>query len=85
MLASHPSASAPLETLDLHGCTREEALIILDESLKVWVDAAMRGSYPFVQSAVIICGCGNQILSEVTRNWIRSNKNVSNAPKLNCR
>ncbi|KAL7527013.1 hypothetical protein ACHAXR_004211 [Thalassiosira sp. AJA248-18] len=82
MLASHPSASAPLETLDLHGCTREEALIKLDESLKVWVDAAMRGSYPFVQSAVIVCGCGNQILSEVTSNWIRSNHNVSNAPKL---
>ncbi|KAL7523690.1 hypothetical protein ACHAXR_000289 [Thalassiosira sp. AJA248-18] len=82
MLVSHPSASAPLETLDLHGCTREEALTKLDESLKVWVDAAMQGSYPFVQSAMIVCGCGNQILSEVTSNWIGSNHNVSNAPKL---
>ncbi|KAL7526903.1 hypothetical protein ACHAXR_001704, partial [Thalassiosira sp. AJA248-18] len=76
MLASHPN------TLDLHGCTREEALIKLDESLKVWVDAAMQGSYPFVQSAAIVCGCGNQILSEVTKNWIRSIHNVSNAFKL---
>eukprot|EP00584_Thalassiosira_punctigera_P025299 CAMPEP_0172576730 /NCGR_PEP_ID=MMETSP1067-20121228/137872_1 /TAXON_ID=265564 ORGANISM="Thalassiosira punctigera, Strain Tpunct2005C2" /NCGR_SAMPLE_ID=MMETSP1067 /ASSEMBLY_ACC=CAM_ASM_000444 /LENGTH=310 /DNA_ID=CAMNT_0013369407 /DNA_START=1068 /DNA_END=1997 /DNA_ORIENTATION=- len=35
-------------TLDLHGCTRDEALDRLDKSLQAWVDAAMRGSYPFV-------------------------------------
>lgn len=79
---AHTSVSTPLSTLDLHGYTREEALAKLDESLDVWVDAAMRGSYPFVQPAVIVCGCGNQILSETVQEWIRCNDKVSNAPKI---
>ena len=70
-----------LPSLDLHGCTRYEALAKLDESLEIWTDAAMRGSYPFVQPAVIVCGCGNQILSEAVQDWIRSNDKVSNMPK----
>ena len=72
----------PMETLDLHGCTKAEAISKMDESLKVWVDTAMQGSYPFVQPAVIVCGCGNQILSETVQQWIKSNDKVSNAPKV---
>ena len=68
-------------TLDLHGCTRKEALIKLDESLEVWVDTAMKGSYPFVIPAMIVCGCGNQVLSETVEKWIKSARNVCNAPK----
>ena len=81
-IVSHCSSYSMLSTLDLHGCTRGEALMKLDESLKVWVDSAMQGSYPFVQQAVIVCGCGNQILSETVQEWIRSNDKVSNAPKV---
>ena len=79
-IVSRCISSSTLSTLDLHGCTREEALAKLDESLKVWVDAAMQGSYPFSQSALTVCGCGNQILSQLVHEWIRFNENVSNAP-----
>lgn len=67
--------------LDLHGCTRAEALARLDKGLEGWVDAAMRGSYPFVVRATIVCGCGSQVLREAVEGWIRSKRNVSNAPK----
>eukprot|EP00584_Thalassiosira_punctigera_P007328 CAMPEP_0172539702 /NCGR_PEP_ID=MMETSP1067-20121228/10851_1 /TAXON_ID=265564 ORGANISM="Thalassiosira punctigera, Strain Tpunct2005C2" /NCGR_SAMPLE_ID=MMETSP1067 /ASSEMBLY_ACC=CAM_ASM_000444 /LENGTH=510 /DNA_ID=CAMNT_0013325427 /DNA_START=288 /DNA_END=1817 /DNA_ORIENTATION=+ len=63
----HNSCGA--STLDLHGCTTKEALVKLDESLEVWVDAAMQGSYPFVIPATIVCGCGSQILSETVEKW----------------
>ena len=68
--------------MDLHGCTREEALLRLDKSLDIWVDEAMQGSYPFVTQAVIVCGCGSQILSETVEGWIRENARVSNAPRF---
>ena len=74
-------SSLTVHTLDLHGLTVDEALVQLDESLRTWVKAALEGCYPFVQPAVIICGCGNQVLSEVVSNWIRSNDKVSNATK----
>jgi hypothetical protein len=67
--------------LDLHGLTREEALVKLEESLKVWVDTALKGSYPFVIPAMIVCGGGNQILSEIVQKWIKSKNNICNAPK----
>ena len=70
--------------LDLHGYTKDEALAGLDENLKTWYDTAMRGSYPFVIKVRIICGCGDQVLSEVVEEWIKSNKNVSNAPSIKC-
>jgi len=73
--------AAAAATLDLHGCTREEALRWLDGHLETWVDRAMRGSYPFVTPAVIVCGGGNQVLSETVQKWIRLKKNVCNAPK----
>eukprot|EP00579_Thalassiosira_antarctica_P012385 CAMPEP_0201913032 /NCGR_PEP_ID=MMETSP0903-20130614/3550_1 /ASSEMBLY_ACC=CAM_ASM_000552 /TAXON_ID=420261 /ORGANISM="Thalassiosira antarctica, Strain CCMP982" /LENGTH=485 /DNA_ID=CAMNT_0048448129 /DNA_START=39 /DNA_END=1496 /DNA_ORIENTATION=- len=74
-----PSNNTP--SLDLHGYKGDKALKKLDESLKLWVDTAMKGSYPFVMQVTIICGCGNQILREVVQEWIKSKRNVSNAPK----
>jgi hypothetical protein len=74
---SHCSTS----TLDLHGCTRDEALLKLGQSLNGWIDVAMQGCYPFMMQAVIVCGCGNQILRETVQEWIKSSSNVSNAPK----
>ncbi len=76
-----PHGPRSVSTLDLHGCTREEAVIKLNESLKVWVETAMKGSYPFVITAEIVCGCGSQVLSETVQTWIKSTKQVRNAPK----
>jgi len=76
------NSQSALLTLDLHGCTRQDALIKLNESLVVWVNAAMQGSHPFVQPVMIVCGCGNQILSETVHTWIKSNNKVSNVPKV---
>jgi len=67
--------------IDLHGYSRDEALIKLDESLPVWVNSAMRGEYPWIIPVDIICGGGNQFLSEVVHNWIRANHQVANRPK----
>jgi hypothetical protein len=74
----------PLGTIfsvDLHGLTRDEALSVLDSKLPEWVDVAMRGAYPWVSSGVIICGGGNQILSEAVDQWIQNHANVAKAPK----
>ena len=68
-------------SIDLHGMTKEEALLELDDKLPGWIDIAMRGSYPWVIPAVIICGGGNQILSEAVDKWIKGNENVAKAPK----
>ena len=67
--------------IDLHGCTKDQALSKLDEALVDWVDTAMKGEYPWVMPVEIGCGGGNQILSEVVEGWIRARKNVANAPK----
>jgi DNA-nicking Smr family endonuclease len=66
--------------LDLHGCTREEAIARLNESLEKLVDIAMKGYDPFVITAVIVCGCGSQVLSETVQEWIKSTSQVRNAP-----
>jgi hypothetical protein len=68
-------------TLDLHGCTKEDAIVKLNESLEVWFEIAMTGSYPFVITAVIICGCGSQVLAKTVQDWIKSTSRVRNAPK----
>lgn len=68
-------------SIDLHGMTREEALAALDAKLPQWVDTALKGEHPWVIPATIICGGGNQILSEAVEGWIRGNKNVAKAPK----
>jgi DNA-nicking Smr family endonuclease len=66
---------------DLHGLSKDEALSKLDSSLPQWTDIAMQGSYPFVIPVMIVCGGGNQVLSETVEKWIREKGNVSNAPK----
>ena len=68
-------------TIDLHGFTKSEATDKLDELLPSLVDEAMRGSYPFVISANIVCGGGSQELSETVATWIKRTKCVANAPK----
>mmetsp|Transcript_21781 Transcript_21781/g.37391 ORF Transcript_21781/g.37391 Transcript_21781/m.37391 type:complete len:550 (+) Transcript_21781:72-1721(+) len=68
-------------SIDLHGLTKAEAIDLLNEKLPQWNDIAMSGSYPFVSPVEIICGCGNQILSETVEKWIKRNDKVSNAPK----
>jgi hypothetical protein len=73
--------SSSIPTLDLHGCTKEESIVKLNESLEVWFEFAMTGSYPFVITAVIVCGCGSQVLSETVQDWIKSTSRVRNAPK----
>ena len=76
--SSHSSKSY---FIDLHGCSRDEAIERLDKTLVVWVDTAMKGEYPWVIPATIICGGGNQILSETVETWIKGKKNVANAPR----
>ena len=73
------SCTAPVSTIDLHGCTTKEALHMLNENLEVWHNEAMSGDYPFVQQRRIVTGCGSQILAVTVEQWIRSNCNVSNA------
>ena len=80
-LTSPLHGQSGLPTLDLHGCTRVEAIVKLNESLEVWVDIAMRGYDPFVITAVIVCGCVSQVLSETVQEWIKSTIQVRNAPK----
>jgi DNA-nicking Smr family endonuclease len=73
-------AQNPSQMIDLHGCNQIEALDKLNQSLPQWEKYAMEGSYPFVAPVVIVCGGGNQILSDTVSQWIKEN-NVSNAPK----
>ncbi|KAL7534038.1 hypothetical protein ACHAXR_005609 [Thalassiosira sp. AJA248-18] len=68
-------------SIDLHGHTKAEAIKLLNDKLPMWNDIAMSGSYPFVMPVEIICGCGNQVLSEAVGQWIKCNEKVSNAPK----
>jgi DNA-nicking Smr family endonuclease len=68
-------------SIDLHGYTRAQAIEELDTKLPEWVNTAQRGQYPFVVPVTIICGGGNQILSEAVDDWIKSKDNVANAPK----
>lgn len=60
---------------------KAEALDKVNECLPQWVDAAMKGEYPWVIPVTIVCGGGHQILSEVVDTWIRENENVPNAPR----
>ena len=69
------------EYIDLHGYTRNEAVLMLNESLPQWQKVAMEGSYPFVAPVLIVCGGGNQVLSETVSQWIKEHNVVSNAPK----
>ena len=68
-------------TLDLHGCTRDEAKKMLNEGLQAWIDSAMKGDYPFVIPVDIVCGGGNQILSDLVAQFIRDETNVAKRPR----
>jgi len=70
-----------LTTIDLHGCSKNEALEKLDNILPLWVDTVMRGSKPWVMRVDIICGRGTQILADAVKRWIRVNRHVANSPK----
>ena len=70
-----------VDLLDLHGCSRYKALGKLRKGLREWYDEAMRGEYPFVVSVDIICGKGQQVLSELVAQFIRDHPQVANRPK----
>ena len=80
---SHRRNSHPLKTisLDLHGMSKDEALQTLDKKLPKWINIAMNGRDPWVIPVDIICGGGNQILSEVVAAWIKRENQVGNRPK----
>eukprot|EP00956_Cyclotella_meneghiniana_P026748 scaffold58594_cov77-Cyclotella_meneghiniana.AAC.4 len=67
--------------IDLHGLTSHEAIERLDKALIGLMDTAMKGEYPWVLPVDIICGGGNQILSETVKTWIKCKKNVANVPR----
>ena len=82
----HQHAKMPsVAKVDLHGCTKEEAVERLGTSLYEWMDTAMHGSYPWVIPALIICGGGHQILSETVENWIKDTKNVARSTWIHAR
>ena len=68
-------------TVDLHGHSKDEAIEKLNKSLTKWVVKAMKGADPWVIPVDIICGGGNQVLSETVAQWIRENPKVANRPK----
>jgi DNA-nicking Smr family endonuclease len=63
--------------LDLHGCSRDEAIVKLSNSLSKWLDAAMK-EHPYTLPVNIITGGGCQIISDTVEHWIRENRNVAN-------
>ena len=81
--SSHSPPTNQLK-IDLHGLTRQESIKSLDDSLPIWQERAMSGSYPFVVPVEIVCGGGSQVLSEVVEQWIRNNDQVANAPQTRC-
>ena len=68
-------------TLDLHACSRYKALGVLRKHLPKWIDTAMKGDHPFVIPVDIVCGGGNQILSELVAQFIRDNPQIANRPR----
>jgi len=79
-----PAGQRPA-TVDLHGLTRSEAVAELDSRLPAWYESAMRGEYPFILKVTIVCGGGNQIISEAVDRWIKTKDVVSKAPKFSRR
>jgi DNA-nicking Smr family endonuclease len=75
------AGSSAASFIDLHGCTQEEAVSMLNAGLKKWNERAMLGSYPFIHPVSIICGAGGQVLSETVEKWIGQQPNVANVPK----
>jgi DNA-nicking Smr family endonuclease len=70
-----------MSTIDLHGCSPEEATTRLDAGLKDGNELAMLGSYPFVHLVTVVFGGGGQVLRDEVEKWASRNQNVCNAPK----
>jgi hypothetical protein len=66
--------------IDLHGYSCKEAIQVLDNYLPKLIERAMT-SFPWVLPVDIVCGCGNQVLSEIVEQWIKRNNRVANRPK----
>jgi len=79
-----PAGQQPV-AVDLHGLTRTEAISELDSRLPKWYESAMRSEYPFILKVTIVCGGGNQIISEAVDQWIKTKEVVSKAPKFSRR
>ena len=79
-VVASPPCQGRIPTLDLNGCTRDEAINKLNESLKVWVGTAMKEYCPFVITVVIICGCRSQVVLETVQEWVKSTSQIRNAP-----
>ena len=75
------AATRDFFTVDLHGLNGTEALSALGKQLPRWIDAAMRGSHPWLINVKIVCGGGNQVLAEAVRGWIQRTRQVCRAPK----
>lgn len=71
----------PKFTLDLHGHSKAQTLAVLDANLPSWINTAMKSDHPFIVPVEIVCGKGDQVLCEVVEEWIKSQKQVANAPK----
>ena len=70
-------ASKSPRSIDLHGCNKEEALQTLNDAVPIWLNAAMK-EHPYTIPVNIICGGGNQVLSEAVEHWIRETRHVAN-------
>jgi DNA-nicking Smr family endonuclease len=68
-------------SIDLHGCSKDQAAELLDSAVQTWIDSAMTGNYPWVVRVDIVCGGGAQILGETVEQWIKEQKNVAHRPK----
>jgi DNA-nicking Smr family endonuclease len=64
------------QTIDLHGCTRDEAISKLNRSLTGWMNDAMK-EYPWTLAVNIIVGGGAQLVSEAVEHWIREQRHVA--------
>ncbi|KAL3789542.1 hypothetical protein HJC23_001350 [Cyclotella cryptica] len=70
----------PIQIIDLHGYSCQEAIQMLDNYLPKLLEYAMV-SIPWVIPVDIVCGCGNQVLSEIVEQWIKRTCGVANRPK----
>ena len=64
-------------TVDLHGSTKLQAIDKLDKLLPNWIDSAMK-SHPYTTFVDVVCGGGNQLLSEAVEKWIKEKSHVAN-------
>ena len=65
------------QIVDLHGCTKSQAIEKLNKSLPKWIEFANR-SHPYTVNVDVICGGGKQLLSEAVEQWIRESRHVAN-------